>query len=79
MELTEIVIIGALIISIVGVIGIMVNRAVSKKGMGLRSVQLLAIIVLFPLLFVLSMLEILPVSTIAVVAGSIVGYAFSKS
>jgi hypothetical protein len=78
MEIKEVIIYGALIVSIVGVIGIMLNRLYLNKGMGLRTVQLLAIIVLFPFLLILSLIEILPVSVIAVVAGSIIGYSFAQ-
>lgn len=78
MEIKDVIIYGALIISLFGVIGVMINRIYSKKGMGLRSVQLLAILVLFPLLVILSLIEILPISVIAVVAGSIIGYAFAQ-
>ncbi len=78
METKEIIIYGTLVISIIGISGIMINRVYSKKGMGLRSVQLMAILVVFPLLVILNLLDILPVSTIAIVAGTIIGYAFAQ-
>jgi uncharacterized membrane protein len=66
------------LISGISLLGILYNRNKLKKGIGLRSIQFACLTVLIPLLIVLVVMEILPVSTIAVVAGAIIGYAFAS-
>lgn len=77
MEIEHIIIWAAIVISVISSIGIIINRILTKKGIGLRSIQYSIITIMFPLLIILTIQKILPVSTIAVVTGAIIGYAFA--
>ncbi|WP_299221238.1 hypothetical protein [uncultured Aquimarina sp.] len=82
MDTKEISIYTALGIALISIIFIAINRSIkgndgNVKGIGIRIIQFSSVTILFPFLFVLCVLDILPVSTVAVVAGAIIGYAFA--
>lgn len=77
-NVTNILVYIALGVAILSTIGVFVNRIYLKKGIGIRTIQFAVITILFPFLIVINVLGTLPSSTIAVVAGTIIGYAFSN-
>ncbi|BDW94092.1 hypothetical protein MACH07_29240 [Flagellimonas marinaquae] len=79
MSIEKLIIYTAIGVIVIGTLGVVFNRIYLKRGIGFRTIQALAILVVFPFLIILNVMEILPISTTAVVAGSLFGYAFSLS
>jgi hypothetical protein len=77
MDTKAIIEIGAMIVMVVGVVGIAYDRIASKRGVGLRVIQFLGLILIFPTVLVLSLEGILEKSAVGTMLGALVGYLFA--
>lgn len=60
------------------IVGVLIERVVIKRGIGVRSIQFVAIGMLPPLLLVLALEEKSDKSAIFAVIGALVGYIFAN-
>ena len=74
---TGIVEIGALCAMIFAVIGLFVERLVSKRGIGARVIQSLSVSLLIPMIFILALEKLLTSETTAALFGGLAGYLLS--
>ncbi len=77
MENKNIIEIVACLIMIFGLIGIFYERIKFQKGIGVRIIQFLAVVLLLPIILILAMEKILDNQTTATLIGAIVGYILS--
>jgi hypothetical protein len=66
---------------IMGIIIAFIHRIKMKKGIGVRFIQLIVLIIALPGLFFLAIEKFLPIDLFATIMGSIIGFtlsAFSK-
>lgn len=66
--------VGAGIIAVMGVVFVVAERLISKRGLDLRAIQFLALLMFAPLIFVLAMERILDGSAAAALIGAIAGF-----
>ena len=64
-------------VMVVGLIGIFVERWHSKRGIGVRIIQFLAVVLVVPIVFVLALEKILSSETVGTLLGAVVGYILS--
>jgi hypothetical protein len=62
----------------VGLLAIIINRIWLRKSLTVRTIQLVSLIVVLPLMTILSLEKILDGSAIAALLGALVGYLFSN-
>lgn len=62
----------------VAVLGLIVNRICSAKGIGVRAIQFLAVATFIPTILILALEGILDGSTVSALVGAFVGYLFSN-
>lgn len=74
----EIIIYGLVLIAVLSTLGIFINRLILKRGFGIRVIQVFIISVILPILTIMVIFEILPISLLAVIIGTMIGYAFNK-
>ena len=67
----------ALAIMVIGVIGIFIERARTKRGIGVRVIQFATVLLVLPIVLVLAVERILESQTVATLIGAIVGYILS--
>jgi hypothetical protein len=67
----------AALVMIGGLFGIFVERCRSKRGIGVRIIQFLAVVLVVPTVFVLALEEILSSETVGTLLGAVVGYILS--
>jgi len=67
----------AAVIMIGGLIGVFVNRWQTKKGIGVRIIQFLAVLLVVPAVLVLALERLLTSETVGTLLGAIVGYILS--
>ncbi|MFT5513245.1 MAG: hypothetical protein ACI8SE_001651 [Bacteroidia bacterium] len=79
MDTEMIVVWSCSIIAVTSIIGLLINRIKEGKGIGIRAIQFAIVTVMFPILIILTMVDVLPSSIVAVVTGTIIGYAFAKT
>ncbi len=79
MDIEMIVVWSCSIIAVTSIIGLLINRIKEGKGIGIRAIQFAIVTVMFPMLIILTMVDVLPSSIVAVVTGTIIGYAFAKA
>ena len=77
MEIKELLEIGAVIIMIGGVAGVFVERMRSGKGIGVRVIQLLSVVLVVPVVLILALEGVLGGETVGTLLGAIVGYILS--
>jgi hypothetical protein len=66
--------VGAGVIAVMGVGFVVADRLISKRGLDLRAIQFLALLMFAPLIFVLAMERILDGSAAAALVGAIAGF-----
>ena len=69
--------IAAAIIMVGGLLGVFVERFKSQRGIGVRTIQFLAVIFLVPTILILALEGAIDNSTVAALIGAIVGYILS--
>ncbi|MFG1230141.1 hypothetical protein [Xanthobacter wiegelii] len=62
----------------VGISLIMIHRIKREMGLGVRSIQFLAIVVLLPMIFILALEGILAGSAVGALFGALIGYLFTN-
>lgn len=67
----------AIIVMLVGLIGIMVDRIFFKKGISVRVIQLIAVIFIIPTILILSIEDFFDSDVVGVLLGAIVGFILS--
>ena len=78
MNIKAILELGAGIAMIIGTIGVLVLRFKDGKGIGVRIIQFLAVILLIPTIFILSLENILNTQTVSALLGAMIGYILSN-
>jgi hypothetical protein len=66
--------VGAGVISVMGVLFVVAERLISKRGLDQRTIQFLALLMFAPLIFVLAMEKILDGSAAAALIGAVAGF-----
>ena len=64
-------------IMVAGLIGIFIERLITKRGIGVRVIQFLAVTLIIPSILILSLEGILEAQASATLFGTIVGYVLS--
>jgi hypothetical protein len=59
-------------------IAVIVERTISKKGIGVRTIQFLGVATFVPLILILALERILDGNVISALVGAFVGYLFSR-
>ena len=67
----------ACVIMLGGTIGIFIERIIQKRGIGIRVIQFLAVVLLAPMILILAIEGILNTQTTATLIGAIIGYILS--
>ncbi len=67
----------ALLIMVLGVIGIFLERALTKRGIGVRIIQFATVVLVFPIILILALEGILESQTVGALVGTVVGYVLS--
>ena len=67
----------AIIVMLIGLIGIMIDRIFFKKGISIRVIQLIAVIFIIPTILILSIEEFFDSDVVGVLLGAIVGFILS--
>ena len=67
----------AVVVMLVGLVGIMVDRIFFKKGISVRVIQLIAVIFIIPTILILSIEEFFDSDVVGVLLGAIVGFILS--
>jgi F0F1-type ATP synthase assembly protein I len=67
----------ACIIMVGGLLGIFIERATTKRGIGVRVIQLATVMLVIPAIIILSLESILSEQTTGTLVGAIVGYVLS--
>lgn len=67
----------AIIVMLVGLIGIMIDRIFFKKGISVRVIQLIAVIFIIPTILILSIEDFFDSDVVGVLLGAIVGFILS--
>lgn len=67
----------AALIMIGGTIGIFVDRWRTKRGIGVRVIQFLAVVMLLPIVFILALRGILSDASVGTLLGAVAGYILS--
>jgi hypothetical protein len=62
----------------VGIIAVVAHRIKQKIGMGVRSIQFLALTIIFPMVLILALENKLEDSAIGALIGALLGYLFSN-
>lgn len=65
------------VIMVAGVTGLFVERTWRKRGIGVRVIQLLTVILVLPIILILSLEGILKGETVATLLGAVIGYILS--
>ena len=65
------------LIMTLGLIGVFLDRIITRKGLGARVIQLLAIILLVPSILILSLEKVLTSEAVAALIGGLAGYLLS--
>jgi len=73
----EIIEVLAVIVMLVGLVGIMIDRIFFKKGISVRVIQLIAVIFIIPTILILSIEEFFDSEVVGVLLGAIVGFILS--
>ena len=68
---------GSVLVMVVGVGGIAFERLFSKRGIGLRVIQALGLILVFPTVLILGLEGVLEKSAVGTMLGALVGYLFA--
>ncbi len=66
-----------LLVMLIGVTGIVINRVVTKKGIGLRVTQFATVVTLVPTIAILAILKLIDAQVTQVLLGGIAGYVLS--
>lgn len=77
MEFKGIIELLAASIMVAGLIGIFIERLITKRGIGVRVIQFLAVTLIIPSILILSLEGILEAQASATLFGTIVGYVLS--
>ena len=64
-------------IMVAGVAGLFIERTWRKRGIGVRVIQLLTVILVLPIILILSLEGILKGETVASLLGAVIGYILS--
>lgn len=67
----------ACLIMVGGIIGIFIERARTKRGVGVRIIQLATVLLVLPVILILALNGILENQTTAALLGTVVGYVLS--
>ncbi len=67
----------ALLIMVLGVIGIFLERALTKRGIGVRIIQFATVVLVFPIILILALEGILESQTVGALVGTVIGYVLS--
>jgi hypothetical protein len=62
----------------IAILGVLINRIITKKGIGVRSIQWLAVATFPPLIVILALERALDGSAVAALVGAVIGYLFSN-
>jgi hypothetical protein len=65
------------LLMLVGIVFIAVHRIRTKKGIGARTIQFAAVILIVPGIFILALERVLPSETVAALLGALTGYLLS--
>ena len=77
MEFKEILELLAAAIMVAGLVGIFIERLKTKRGIGVRVIQFLAVTLIIPVIMILSLEGVLEPQATATLIGTIVGYVLS--
>lgn len=67
----------ALAIMMLGVIGIFVERARTKRGIGVRVIQFATVVLVLPTILILAIEGVLEPQTVGALVGAVIGYVLS--
>ena len=67
----------SLLIMVVGVAGIFIERIWRNRGIGVRVIQFLTVILVVPTILILSLEDVLNTQTTATLLGAVMGYILS--
>jgi len=67
----------AVIVMVGGLIGIFVERCRTKRGIGVRVIQFLSVVLVIPVIFILALEKVLSSETVGTLLGAVVGYVLS--
>jgi len=67
----------AVVVMLVGLVGIMIDRIFFKKGISVRVIQLIAVIFIIPTILILSIEDFFDSEVVGVLLGAIVGFILS--
>lgn len=67
----------ACLIMVGGIIGIFIERARTKRGVGVRVIQLATVLLVLPVILILALEGVLENQTTAALLGTVVGYVLS--
>jgi hypothetical protein len=62
----------------IAILGVLINRIITKKGIGVRAIQWLAVATFPPLIVILALERALDGSAVAALVGAVIGYLFSN-
>ena len=62
----------------IAVLGVVINRCITKKAFGVRVVQFLGIIFLIPVIAILALEDVLTGEPVAALLGGLIGYLFGN-
>jgi hypothetical protein len=68
---------GAMLTLLVGVAGLVINRIVTKKGIGARVIQFVVALSILPTIIILALQKVLDGATIGTLIGGLLGYVLS--
>lgn len=77
MKITGVVEVAAAVVMVVGLVGVLFERYSSKRGIGVRVIQFLAIVLLVPTILILALEDVLSSETVATLLGAAIGYVLS--
>lgn len=69
--------IALVIFMFLSLVAVFVERLISKKGVGARTIQIIGVLLIVPLIGILSLYEVLEKQTTATLIGALTGYLLS--
>ena len=61
----------------IGILGLFAERIIHDRSLGIRSIQFMTVLFIFPTILILSVEEILNTQTVATLLGALIGYLLS--
>lgn len=78
MDLTFLLVLIMGLVMLIGVIGLVVNRVLTRKGIGQRVIQFATVVILTPSVIILAALKLIDSAATQVLLGGVAGYVLSS-